>query len=140
VNSLKNKVEEEVTKMELRFQTGISLFPLYKLRGHSEETGLAHVLMLGEQRTLSGNTINGYRSMTLPSSYGESVSPLLKFPSDALAIAPKHPMVPSPIAFGMAVSIILMFWGIVSSMLTLTVAGGGLLVTGITALWEINAR
>jgi hypothetical protein len=126
--------------MELRFEANISLFPLYTLRGHSEETGSAHVVVLGQRPTLSGDTINGYRSMALPWSYGESVSPLLKFPSDALAIPPKHLMFPSPIACGMAVSTILMFLGIVSSMLTLAVAGGGLLVTGITALWEINAR
>jgi len=47
---------------------------------------------------------------------------------------------PSPIKAGIAISAVIMLYGIVTHALMWAFSGAGLLATAITALWEINAK
>jgi hypothetical protein len=128
--------------MELRLKSEISHFPSYTLRRDLEETGLTQILIFREGEKgpiLVQDTINGYRGIVL-APFEQSVSLTEVFPSGAVIRTRPHLIFPFPIVVSIAVCAMILLWGIAASIFTLAVSGVGLLLTAITALWEINAK
>jgi len=71
------------------------------------------------------------RSISLTTRYGVT-------PTTAVLPASRIPLVPVPYSVAATLSLGLVVYGLVASVLTVTVAGLGLLATIATALWEIH--